>query len=251
MDNTSDLGDSMEYSFSGNELDYEEEVSWIEWFCSLKKSEFFIEVDEEYIMDDFNLTGLSEHVMYYDDALDMILDRIDDGFSEDEVGAIESSAQLLYGLIHARYIMTSKGMHLMSEKYQTQKYGLCPNVSCNNSLLLPIGLSDLPNVNSCKVFCPSCNEVYTPKSIRLSSLDGAFFGTSFAPLFVLQFGITNSKSKPTQYYVPRIYGFAVYRNKRDMLAEEVEENDIEIDDSSKNVNNNKSKLIEPKKSTLR
>lgn len=222
MDNTSEQGDSMEYSFSGNELDYEEEVSWIEWFCSLKRSEFFVEVDDEYIMDDFNLTGLNEHVIYYDDALDMILDRIDDDFSEDEIGAIESSAQLLYGLIHARYILTSKGMHLLYEKYQAQKYGLCPNVLCNNFPLLPIGLSDLPNVNNCKVFCSACNEVYTPKSVRLSSLDGAFFGTSFAPLFSLHYGLGNSKDRSSQYYIPRIYGFAVYRNKRDMLAEEAE-----------------------------
>ncbi|KAJ1604856.1 putative protein kinase CK2 regulatory subunit CK2B1 [Cryptosporidium canis] len=234
MENNSEPGDSMEYSFSGNELDYEEEVSWIEWFCSLKRSEFFIEVDDEYIMDDFNLTGLNEHVIYYDDALDMILDRIDDDFSEDEIGAIESSAQLLYGLIHARYILTSKGMHLLFEKYQAQKYGLCPNVSCNNFPLLPIGLSDLPNVNSCKVYCATCNEVYNPKSVRLSSIDGAFFGTSFAPLFALQYGLVTSKNKSPQYYVPRIYGFAVYRNKRDVLAEEAEgalEDEIEADAS--------------------
>ncbi len=45
---------------SGSEEDV---ASWISWFCSLKGNEFFCEIEEDYIQDDFNLSGLCSQVI--------------------------------------------------------------------------------------------------------------------------------------------------------------------------------------------
>lgn len=52
----------------------EDETSWISWFVNIRGNDFFCEVEEVFIQDDFNLTNLSSYVPYYEYALDMILD---------------------------------------------------------------------------------------------------------------------------------------------------------------------------------
>jgi casein kinase II subunit beta len=41
-----------------------EDTSWISWFYSLRGNEFFCEIDDDYIHDDFNLCGPSNKVPY-------------------------------------------------------------------------------------------------------------------------------------------------------------------------------------------
>lgn len=45
--------------------------SWISSFCSLLGHEYFAEVSEEFIEDDFNLTGLQNQVAMYKEALEV------------------------------------------------------------------------------------------------------------------------------------------------------------------------------------
>lgn len=45
--------------------------SWISSFCALPGHEYFAEVSEEFIEDDFNLTGLQTQVAMYKEALEV------------------------------------------------------------------------------------------------------------------------------------------------------------------------------------
>ncbi len=50
----------------------EDESSWISWFINLRGNEFFCAIDEEFIQDDFNLTGLSAMVRRSNCLLDIV-----------------------------------------------------------------------------------------------------------------------------------------------------------------------------------
>ena len=43
----------------------EDEATWISWYVALRGNDFFCEVDEEFIQDDFNLSGLSTMVLIF------------------------------------------------------------------------------------------------------------------------------------------------------------------------------------------
>jgi Casein kinase II regulatory subunit len=144
---------------------------WLEWFLSQPQHDFFCEVDEDYLLDRFNLTGLTSAGPHFQLALDRMTMMTNDAFEEDtqriarlaitakqtheqvpscnpainlhdschhvlednrtmtaesntmeervEAQArqlraeVQASAAHLYGLIHARYILTSQGLAKM------------------------------------------------------------------------------------------------------------------------------------------
>jgi casein kinase II subunit beta len=201
--------------------------TWISNFCNLVGHEYFAEVAEDFIEDDFNLTGLSAQVHMYKEALEMILDvepeedddeeeeeeeeEEDDDMLNDDLGGgaaggyrnslstrrhmrmssdtsvIENSAELLYGLIHQRYIISRVGLQQMLEKYELEHFGRCPRVLCNGSKVIPVGRTDTPGLDTVKLFCPCCLDLYTPPNSRFQQIDGAFFGTTFGCLFFMTF----------------------------------------------------------------
>mmetsp|Transcript_24707 Transcript_24707/g.57580 ORF Transcript_24707/g.57580 Transcript_24707/m.57580 type:complete len:176 (-) Transcript_24707:83-610(-) len=119
--------------------------------------------------------------------------------------------EMLYGLIHARYIVTNRGMHAMYEKYRTASFGRCPHVFCQGQPVLPVGLSDLPRNYTVNVFCPRCHGLFFPKSTRQANIDGAYFGTTFPHLYLMTHP-DMVPTKPTQQYIPRVYGFKIHQS---------------------------------------
>ena len=115
-----------ELSFSEDD----DEETWIEWFCRQDGNEFFCEVDEEFIDDEFNLYGLKKLVPHYNDALNTLFSVVESQQEAEEM-TNGSTCKLLYGLIHARYVVTTDGMKQMYDKFRDGVFGACPRVLCN------------------------------------------------------------------------------------------------------------------------
>lgn len=113
------------------------------------------------------------------------------------------------------YMLHPHGIHRLTllsqqlDKYKKSDFGKCPRVNCHSHPLLPMGLSDIPNVRPVKLYCARCEDIYNPKSTRHSVIDGAYFGTSFHNiLFQVYPALIPAKS--IERYTPRAFGFKVH-----------------------------------------
>jgi hypothetical protein len=68
-------------------------LTWISWFCSLPGHDYFCEVAEDFIEDDFNLTGLNAMVPFWKEAMEMVLDV--------EPGALTLASETSWGSLKA------------------------------------------------------------------------------------------------------------------------------------------------------
>ena len=87
----------------------------------------------------------------------------------------------LYGLIHARHILTPMGQAQMMRKTVTRDYGVCYSAGCNNQNYSPIALSDEFGVDDVKIFSPKDQGI----NQCFKTVDAAFFGKRFPHLLIM------------------------------------------------------------------
>ena len=194
------------------------ENRFISWFCSLPGNNLFCQVEEEFIQDSFNLTGISNRA-YFDYALDLILDvplpvrehEISDSMRE----VIENEAEVVYGLIHSRYII-GPGLEQMFDKFIRGEFGRCPRFACGRYPLLPHGPHAFGE-SGVLFYCANCEEVYYPRYKRHLNIDGSFFGANFVGLFLMTFWNSipkrqSMREKSKQKWEPRVFGFKMHQS---------------------------------------
>ena len=73
-----------------------------------------------------------------------------------------------------------------------------------NTGIVFTGLSDVPGEAMVKLYCPKCQDVYTPKSSRHHHTDGAYFGTGFPHMLFMVHPEYRPK-RPANQFVPRYF----------------------------------------------
>ena len=77
---------------------------------------------------------------------------------------LNQEASDLYSVLHARFILSPRGLAKVYQKFLSGIYGTCPRALCDRQKVLPVGLSDTLKMSRFKNFCPRCEEVYVPKA---------------------------------------------------------------------------------------
>jgi casein kinase II subunit beta len=169
---------------------------WLDSFFEQPSSDWFCRVPPAFALDGFNTFGLRIDQQHAKSAFALLIGterryHDSDSYDSDSEDAIEKCVEVAFGLIHARYIFTPEGLSDMNKKYQQGTFGTCPRLFCGDQHLLPLGFSDRPNVDTVKVYCPKCRQIYEADE-QHRNLDGAYFTKSFPHYFLMELKNLNS-----------------------------------------------------------
>ena len=175
----------------------------------------------------FNATGLIDESDDYKVAWLLIQDRTDqfDQYQQVTQESIQEHAEILYGLLHQRYILTTRGLNEMMQKYHSKEFGVCPRHFCNSHSVLPVGLHDEKAVDTVKLYCSKCNDIYAPDATH-ANVDGAYFGSTFPHLFFMVFPELKVNEE-FKKYIPRVFGFKLHSTSHQRSLECQKQNEKE------------------------
>jgi len=214
--------------------------SWIKRFCLDIGNEFYIEVPLSFVEDPmtYNSVFSKFNSPYTEEAMKLISNSTNDysdRLPDETIKKIEKVARSLYNILHARYIESVDGLKAVKQRYEAGIFGQCPRIYCRGHNLLPVGLHDRPGRSSVKCFCPKCQELYQPNSLRHRRIDGVAFGTSLPHLLLQRFTELNSDISKEKY-IPKIYGFKIEKIFNDITDISDDNNDTTYDDDDDNYN---------------
>ena len=182
------------------------QCSWREWLLSQEIGRYFVDIDDSFLSNPFNFYGLRQQVAHFRLALDLIRSNYipPSDYPRDWPVTLNDHAITLYGVLHARYLMTAEGRRRMRDKYESGDFERCPRTLCNGTRCLPVSVCDCVGKFGMKLFCPNCQETYEAR--KTAALDGAFFGTSWVyPFLKLYRELT--PTEPPERFVPRLFGY--------------------------------------------
>lgn len=176
---------------------------WIRNFLSSRPKDSLLPIPREYLSDGFNLAHLPpvvEHIgmgttkvpttnaltfPLYKAALHLILQEHEE--TTQVPAAVQRAAECLYTLVHARFIISPRGLETVRRVLRDQPiFGRCPRTGCRGMPVLPY--SERPDYDSActtKLYCCHCGETFMNWN---SKTNGAAWGPSFCHLLLMTYG---------------------------------------------------------------
>jgi casein kinase II subunit beta len=191
-----------------------ESQSWVSWFLQTPRGSIFVQIDAGYLSANYNLYGLRQKIPNFKYSLDLVRGAYLARESRplEWPSDIDDYGVCLYGLLHARYLLTAAGQERMRQKYAGGEYPRCPRMLCRGRVCLPYGQSDDMAASGVQLFCPNCQDVYASPDPKFASMDGAFFGPNWVHFFIGKYPELVPR-EPPEKYVPRIFGFRIARRE--------------------------------------
>lgn len=191
----------------------------------LRKFPWLLNIPDEYIDDKFNVYGLNKEFSFFDLCCEIIRGKGNlSCVPPADIKIIRAQLPQVYGMIHARFILSPGGLTALNDKYKRSQYGTCPRLNCHNEQLLPIGLSSQMEISLVYAFCPCCREIFYPRP--KIDLDGAFFGPNAAHIFIDEMEIKSNQEK-YQPYPHNAFGFRLRSHLFEVPKEEEDEEEDE------------------------
>lgn len=187
-------------------------LEWIQKFLGRPSSFVFVDVNPDFLLKSLDDADIKLKIENFEEAKKLILTNCTDDEN------IQQQAEILYGLIHAKYINTIEGMEKMLIKQKNKAFPHCPRVFCYKMTCVPYGITDELRDKTIKMFCPSCHEFYNVTDERIVKIDGAYFGPHWVDLLCQMHKELEITNKPE--YVPRIFGFRIYQPPSEESSEE-------------------------------
>lgn len=188
-----------------------ERVKWVDWLISSQFGVYFVEIDPEFLDNTFNVYGIRQKIPHFKLAWDLIRGPYvsPEDYPNTWPSTLNDYAIMLYGALHARYLMTAAGMRKMHDKYKSDLFDKCPRTLCKGVRGLPYGEHDDFGKSGMRLFCPSCCNIYRMKNLDGKVLDGSFFGPSWIHTFLTKYRELTPENPPEEF-VPRLFGYQLY-----------------------------------------
>jgi casein kinase II subunit beta len=195
------------------EMSRERSMAWVDWFINVDpRGKYFVRIDNAYIRDVFNMYGFRNRIGGR--SFKMALETMRGAYTEprnrprDWPEDADELAVRLYGLLHARYLLTKAGCQQMHDKYMNDDFSPCPRTFCKGIRCLPCGVSENQEGSPLLMYCPRCKEIYADQTDMCNMIDGAYFGPSWIHMFLQEFSEIVPKTALLKPPI-RLFGFKI------------------------------------------